>query len=173
MARLTSSLLAPKSSCLSLEGSRSRPADTENRSIITIIIDNPERVARELKTGLQLVRDFRKEKHDAYNFNWSLKIDGEFQHRFRPTHEAMRNLDLHQDQPTHRLAANLRRAFSGLVAGNVKADGIREIEKHGKFEIHGDPAILTPMDALLTAFAQQGRMKLSGKQYVPCYRIVA
>ena len=138
-----------------------------------IIIDNPERVARELKSGLQFVRDFRKDKHDAYNFNWSLKIDAEFQHRFRPTHEAMRNLDLHKNQPTHQLAANLRRAFSGLVAGNVKAEGIREIERHGKFEIHGDPAILTPMDALLTAFAQQGRMKLSGKQYVPCYRIVA
>ena len=138
-----------------------------------IIIDNPERVARELKTGLQFVRDFRKDKHDAYNFNWSLKIDPEFQHRFRPTHKAMRNLDLHKNQPTHQLAANLRRAFSGLVAGNVKAEGIREIEKHGKFEIHGDPAILAPMDALLTAFAKQGRMKLSGKQYVPCYRIVA
>ena len=137
-----------------------------------IIIDNPERVARELKTGLQFVRDFRKAKHDAYNFNWSLKIDSEFQHRFRPTHEAMRGLDLHKNQPAHRLAANLRRAFSGLVAGNVKADGIREIEKHGKFEIHGDRAIMTPMDALLAAFAAQGRMKLSGKTYTPCYRIV-
>ena len=137
-----------------------------------IIIDNPDRVARELKTGLQFVRDFRKEKHDAYNFNWSLKIDSEFQHRFRPTHEAMRGLDLHKNQPTHQLAANLRRAFSGLVAGNVKAEGIREIEKHGKFEIHGDPAILAPMDALLAAFATQGRMKLSGKAYTPCYRIV-
>ena len=137
-----------------------------------IIIDNPDRVARELKTGLQFVRDFRKEKHDAYNFNWSLKIDSEFQQRFRPTHEAMRGLDLHKNQPAHQLAANLRRAFSGLVAGNVKAEGIREIEKHGKFEIHGDPAILAPMDALLAAFATQGRMKLSGKAYTPCYRIV-
>ena len=27
-------------------------------------------------------------------------------------------------------------------------------------------------DALLAAFAAQGRMKLSGKAYTPCYRIV-
>ena len=137
-----------------------------------IIIDSPERVARELKTGLQFVRDFRKARHDAYNFNWLLRIDHEFQQRFRPTHEAMRSLDLRKDQPNHLLAANLRRAFSGLVAGNVKAGGIREIEKHGKFEIHGEPAIMAPMDALLAAFAAQSRMKLSGKQYNPCYRIV-
>ncbi len=137
-----------------------------------VIIDSPERVARELKTGLQLVRDFRKARHDAYNFNWLLKIDGEFQQRFRPTHEAMRNLNLHKNQAGHSLAANLRRAFSGLVAGNVKAEGIREIEQHGKFEILGEPAIMEPMDALLASFVAQSRMKLSGKDYNPCYRIV-
>ena len=137
-----------------------------------IIVDNPERVARELKTGLQLVRDFRKAKHDAYNFNWLLKIDSEFQHRFRPTHEAMRQLNLKKNQPSHLLAANLRRAFSGLVAGNIKAEGIREIELHGKFEILGEAAIMEPMDALLKAFAAQKRMKLSAGDYEPCYRIV-
>jgi pyrimidine/purine-5'-nucleotide nucleosidase len=143
----------------------------EAQSRYKIIIDSPKQVAYELKTGIQLVRDFRKAKHDAYNFNWSLRIDSEFQQRFRPTHENMRNLNLHKNQPTHLLAANLRRAFSGLVAGNVKADGIREIEKHGKFEISGEPAIMTQMDALLAAFAAQSRMKLSGKAYNPCYRI--
>jgi predicted Rossmann-fold nucleotide-binding protein len=137
-----------------------------------IIIDDPESVARELKSGLQLVRDFRKEKHDAYNFNWLLRIDSEFQQRFRPTHENMRNLHLQKNQPSHLLAANLRRAFSGLVAGNVKADGIREIEKHGCFEIHGESVIMGPVDALLSSFAAQNRMKLSGKKYNPCYRIV-
>ena len=65
----------------------------------------------------------------------------------------------------------LRRAFSGIVAGNVKDAGIRAIEKHGKFEIQGDAAIMQRMDALLTAFVDQQRMKLTGK-YEPCYRIV-
>ena len=137
-----------------------------------IIIDDPESVARELKSGLQLVRDFRKDRHDAYNFNWLLRIDSEFQQRFRPTHENMRNLHLQKDQAAHLLAANMRRAFSGLVAGNVKAEGILEIEKHGVFEIHGEPEIMGPVDALLSSFAAQSRMKLSGKKYNPCYRIV-
>ena len=84
----------------------------------------------------------------------------------------MRGLKLHKDQPSHALAANLRRAFSGLVAGNVKAEGIREIEKHGRFEISGEPAIMGPIDALLKAFIAQQRMKLPGREYDPCYRIV-
>jgi len=137
-----------------------------------IIIDNPERVARELKTGLQLVREFRKIRQDAYNFNWVLNISDEFQQPFVPNHENMRNLNLRRDQPRHQLAANLRRAFSGVVSGNVKADGIREIEKYGAFEIHGETAVMGPMDALLSAFVQQQRMKLPGKDYNPCYRVV-
>jgi hypothetical protein len=84
----------------------------------------------------------------------------------------MRNLQLQQNQPVHLLAANLRRAFSGIVAGNVKDHGIRSIEQHGKFEIHGDPKIMKLMDALLASFVAQHRMKLPGKKYNPCYRIV-
>jgi hypothetical protein len=59
-----------------------------------------------------------------------------------------------------------------VVAGNVKADGIRAIEEHGHFEIHGDAAIMEPMDRLLASFVAQSRMKLPGKAYVPCYRVV-
>ena len=84
----------------------------------------------------------------------------------------MRNLRLQRDQPRHLLAADLRRAFSGIVAGNVKEDGMRAIEEHGPFEIHGDPDIMEPLDALLSAFVEQRRMKLPGKQYIPCYRVV-
>ena len=138
----------------------------------TVIIDDPERVAREMKAGLARVRDFRKARHDAYNFNWSLHVAADFQHRFRPTHDAMRLLDLHARQPVHTMAANLRRAFSGIVAGNVKAEGIREIERHGPFEIQGDAAIMRPMDALLASFVEQKRMKLAGDDYLPCYKIV-
>lgn len=142
------------------------------QGLYKIIIDDPEAVARELKDSLHGVREFRKSRHDAYNFNWLLHVDNEFQSRFRPTHQSMRALDLHTNQPVHLLAANLRRAFSGIVAGNVKASGIREIERHGPFEIHGDAAVMGPMDALLASFVAQKRMKLPGKDYNPCYRVV-
>jgi predicted Rossmann-fold nucleotide-binding protein len=137
-----------------------------------IIIDDPEKVAREMQTGIRQVREFRKSRSDAYYFNWLLKIDHEFQRPFRPTHENMRNLSLDTNQETHLLAANLRRAFSGVVAGNVKDEGIRAIEKHGHFEIHGDSSIMRPMDALLASFVEQSRMKLPGKAYTPCYRVI-
>ncbi|MES2016707.1 MAG: nucleotide 5'-monophosphate nucleosidase PpnN [Pseudomonadota bacterium] len=137
-----------------------------------IIIDDPEMVAREMQAGIKLVREFRKSRSDAYYFNWLLKIDHEFQRPFKPTHENMRNLSLHKNQEKHLLAANLRRAFSGVVAGNVKDEGIRAIEKFGHFEIHGDPAIMGPMDALLSSFVAHSRMKLPGKTYTPCYKVI-
>jgi predicted Rossmann-fold nucleotide-binding protein len=137
-----------------------------------IIIDDPEMVAREMQAGIKQVREFRKSRSDAYYFNWLLKIDAEFQKPFKPTHENMRNLKLHKNQETHLLAADLRRAFSGVVAGNVKDEGIRAIEKFGHFEIHGDAEIMGPMDALLASFVAQSRMKLPGKTYTPCYRVV-
>ena len=137
-----------------------------------IIIDDPVAVAQEMQAGIKTVRAHRKSLSDAYYFNWSLKIDHAFQKPFIPTHENMHNLDLHKNQAPHELAANLRRAFSGIVAGNVKDQGIRAIEKYGHFEIRGDRSIMEPMDALLAAFVAQHRMKLPGKTYVPCYRIV-
>jgi predicted Rossmann-fold nucleotide-binding protein len=136
-----------------------------------IIIDSPEQVAREVQAGISKVRDFRKALDDAYYFNWMLTIDADFQQPFVPTHENMRNLALHKDQDMHLLAANLRRAFSGVVAGNVKDEGIRAIEKHGHFELKGDASIMQPMDELLNAFVKQHRMKLPGAEYTPCYRI--
>jgi predicted Rossmann-fold nucleotide-binding protein len=137
-----------------------------------IIVDDPAQVAREMQEGIKQVREFRKARSDAYYFNWALHIDEEFQRPFAPTHENMRNLRLHKDQPVHLLAAHLRRAFSGVVAGNVKEDGIRAIEKYGHFEIHGDPKIMEPMDALLASFVAHSRMKLPGKAYIPCYKVV-
>ena len=143
----------------------------EAQSRYKIIIDDPEAVATTMRDGIAKVREHRKAKGDAYYFNWTLHIDDEFQRPFEPTHQSMRNLNLHKDQETHYLAANLRRAFSGIVAGNVKADGIKAIEEHGLFEIHGDQALMDDMDALLQSFVKQSRMKLPGTEYVPCYRI--
>jgi len=137
-----------------------------------IIIDDPARVAVEMKEGMKQVREYRVQESDAFHYNWSLTIDALFQKPFDPTHENMRSLALQKDQPRHVLAANLRRAFSGVVAGNVKEEGIRSIEKYGHFELQGDSEIMEPMDALLSAFVKQHRMKLPGSEYVPCYRII-
>lgn len=144
----------------------------EARRLYTIIINDPVRVARKIKQGVDTVRDFRQVNDDAYYFNWMLTIDTAFQEPFTPNHDNMRNLRLDNTLDYHRLAANLRRVFSGIVAGNVKDEGIRAIEKYGLFEIKGDEKIMGLMDELLASFVTQHRMKLPGKEYVPCYKIV-
>jgi predicted Rossmann-fold nucleotide-binding protein len=137
-----------------------------------IIIDDPSRVAIEMKAAIQQVREYRKRHSDAYYYNWMLTIDEQFQRPFEPSHANMADLDLTRNQPPHQLAANLRRAFSGVVAGNVKERGIRAIEQHGVFELTGDQDIMQSVDALLTSFVEQQRMKLPGTAYRPCYRII-
>lgn len=137
-----------------------------------IIINDPERVAQQIAEGMKQIREFREETNDAFYFNWLLKIDLEFQRPFIANHENMRNLELHPDLDRHQLAANLRRMFSGVVAGNVKEEGIRSIEQYGHFEIRGDKRIMTPMDSLLKSFVAQHRMKLPGKTYKPCYQFI-
>nr|WP_162182783.1 nucleotide 5'-monophosphate nucleosidase PpnN [Pseudomonas saudimassiliensis] len=139
-----------------------------------IIIEDPILVARKMKQGLAEVERFRRERNDAFHFNWLLKIEESFQRPFDPTHENMASLELRRSTPPHELAANLRRAFSGIVAGNVKEKGIRLIEEYGPYEIHGDPEIMQPLEALLTAFVEQQRMKLpNGSAYQPSYRVVS
>lgn len=138
-----------------------------------IIIDEPMTVAREIKKGVAQVHRYRQHKSDADYYNWQLKIEEPFQIPFNPTHQNMNKLELFSNLDKHQLAANLRKAFSGIVAGNVKADGIRAIEQYGPFKLRGDTALLKSLDDLLAAFVDQGRMKLTGDQYVPCYRLVA
>jgi hypothetical protein len=140
---------------------------------VQVIIDDPAAVARHMVQQMQRVREFRRERNDSYNFNWLLKVPDALQQPFEPTHESMRALRLNRDQPAHELAADLRRLFSGIVSGNVKEQGIAAIEKHGPFELAGEATILRQLDRLLAAFVQQGRMKLPGTVYSPCYRLVA
>ena len=138
-----------------------------------IIINDPSQVAREMAQGIHEVTQYRRKQNDAFHFNWLLTIDEHFQHPFEPTHENMASLKLTRNQPVHELAAHLRRAFSGIVAGNVKDKGIRRIEQHGPYEITGDRDIMQPLDRLLQAFVDQHRMKLPGNTaYVPCYKLV-
>ncbi len=144
----------------------------EARKRYSIIIDDPARVAREMARGLEAVHDFRRKHGDAYYFNWRLVIDRNFQEPFTATHESMAALDINEGSDPHELAANLRRAFSGIVSGNVRDDTAAVIEKHGPFEIDGSARIMALMDDLLASFVEQKRMKIAAGSYRPCYRIL-
>lgn len=138
-----------------------------------IIIDDPVEVARVMKRAMPEVKDNRRSTGDAYSFNWSIKIAGDLQHPFEPTHENMAALNLYRNQEPEKLAADLRRAFSGIVAGNVKENGMQAIAQHGPFKIHGEEAIMQRMDVMLRGFVEQHRMKLpGGTAYEPCYEII-
>ncbi|MBM4196771.1 MAG: LOG family protein [Gammaproteobacteria bacterium] len=141
------------------------------RNRYRICVGNPAELADLVAIGVRDVHAFRQKHSDAYYFNWRLHLDMDFQRPFRATHASMAGLDLHRNQSSAKLAANLRKAFSGIVSGNVKDEGIRAIERHGPFQLSGDRDLMTRLDRLLSAFVAQRRMKLPGRTYQPCYRI--
>ncbi|KFX05827.1 LOG family protein [Pectobacterium betavasculorum] len=141
------------------------------RRYYSIIINDAAEVARQMKKAMPLVKESRRHTGDAYSFNWSLRIAPDLQLPFEPSHENMADLNLHPNQPAEELAAALRRAFSGIVAGNVKEVGIQAIEQRGPYKIHGDAQMMKSMDTLLQGFVAQQRMKLPGSAYIPCYEI--
>jgi len=131
-------------------------------------------VAQKMVRGLESVRKYRIANNDAFYFNWLLHVDEALQTPFKATHENMRNLQIDSALPLHQLAANLRRVFSGIVAGNVKPEGLEAVREHGNFEICGECGVMQSLDELLSAFVREKRMKLpGGKGYQPCYRIIA
>jgi pyrimidine/purine-5'-nucleotide nucleosidase len=140
---------------------------------MTLIVDAAEMVAENCLTALQQVRAQRKSNSDAYYFNWQLTIPWELQCPFEPSHENMAQLNLSANQAPHILASQLRKAFSGIVAGNVKANGLRSVQQHGPFQLKGDARIMQAIDQLLSIFIEQKRMKLGNKPYHPCYQINA
>jgi len=145
----------------------------EAQSRYEIIIGDAQAVASKMNGLLDQVREHRRQKGDAYYFNWRLKIDRDFQLPFKATHASMAALDVSEDLPTHELAANLRRVFSGIVSGNVHEDTLALIEKDGPFRITGSAQIMTLLDDLLAEFVKQRRMKLASDAYIPCYRVDA
>ncbi|MBS0613285.1 MAG: LOG family protein [Proteobacteria bacterium] len=150
-----------------------RTLGSQAQSLYRILVNDPAGVGRAMVEGLESVREFRRRQSDSYSFNWLLKVPPEFQLPFEVSHRSMRALNLTLDGPVHARAADLRRAFSGIVAGNVKEYGVAAIEKHGPFELAGDPHIMGPLDDLLRSFIAQGRMKIAGAEYKPCYRLIA
>ena len=141
------------------------------QSLYSIVVDDAAKVAQLMSAGLDKVLAYRKETGDAYHFNWSLLIAEDFQHPFEPSHQNMANLNISPELSKAELAANLRRVFSGIVAGNVKSGGIKAIREFGPFEISGNSRIMSLMDKLLASFVSQQRMKLPGSEYVPCYKV--
>jgi hypothetical protein len=142
------------------------------RDLYTIILGDPIKVARHMNEAVQKVKETRRKYNDAYYFNWQLKIDKEFQLPFETSHENIKQLPIDRSIGPHLLAVNLRRVFSGVVAGNVREEGIRNIEKNGPYEIQGESDIMMQLDKLLSSFVTQGRMKINGGGYQPCYRVI-
>ncbi len=117
-----------------------------------------------MKKAMPLVKESRRETDDAYSFNWSIRISPDLQMPFDPTHENMANLKLSPDQqPVEVLAADLRRAFSGIVAGTSKRWASGAIEQYGPYKLHGDPEMMRRMDDLLQGFVAQHRSEASGR----------
>ncbi len=145
----------------------------EAQSLYEIIIDDPVKVGQKMSNAMLDVKDYRRILGDSYAFNWSLRINPALQEPFVPTHENMAGLNLRAGQPLSDLVANLRRAFSGIVAGNIKSDTLDKIEQFGPFKLHGDTILMDKIDKVLQDFIVQHRMKLpGGEAYVPCYEII-
>lgn len=136
-----------------------------------IIINDPAEVARTMNSALRCAGAERVNGSESCHFNWALKIPSDFQQPFEVTHENVAALNLTRDQPLHLLAANLRRAFSAVVSGNIKEHGMRQIAAKGPFQINGEPDLMHALDDLLASFVAEGRMKLSGV-YRPVYQVM-
>jgi predicted Rossmann-fold nucleotide-binding protein len=142
----------------------------EARRHYQIITDSPVAVARAAVAGYQAAATRRFQRQEPMYYHSELVVDRELQQRFDPTHESMAALRLHRDQEGFALARELRKLFSGIVAGNIKQATVARIKRFGPFEITAEPAITAPLDHLLDSFVRQGRMKISGN-YQPCYRV--
>lgn len=143
----------------------------EAQARYSIIVGDPREVGRQALSAMSAVQELRKKNGDAFYFNWRLVIPEEYQQPFVATHTSMAELNVDESLPAHELAAVLRRVFSGIVSGNVRDDTMEQIEKHGPFTIHGSARVMAVLDQLLAAFVVQRRMKISGAEYQPCYRV--
>lgn len=136
-----------------------------------VVIGDAQQVGRLARAGVEKVIRHRRRTQESYAFNWDLVIPESMQAPFIPSHENMAQLKLTDDIPSHQLASNLRCAFSGIVAGNVKAYGIQEVAEKGPYQLSGDGEIISELDKLLREFINQGRMKIKTEDYKPCFTL--
>ncbi len=141
------------------------------RDLYEIVIGDAELAARRVGRRIRKVLSSRLKSGDAYYFNWLIEVPFCFQAPFVVNHRSVASLELHRGLAPHDLACQLRRAFSAIVTGNVKEHGRRMIAAEGPFEIRGEHDLMAALDALLKDFIVQGRMKLPGTVYEPCYQV--
>ncbi|MFT4632810.1 MAG: putative Rossmann-fold nucleotide-binding protein [Candidatus Pseudothioglobus sp.] len=134
-----------------------------------IVIGDAAEAGRMVRTDIDKIRKYRRKNDESYGFNWELYIESDLQNPFAPTHANMAALKLHKDLPPHELAGQIRKAFSGIVAGNVKATGLAAVRAHGPFKLQGDPEIMQQLETLLGQFIAQKRMKIDVENYEPCW----
>ena len=92
--------------------------------------------------------------------------------RSSSTHSVMSSLYLHSEQPQLELASSLQKIFPGIVAGNIKEEGVLLVEKNSPFQITGDYKLMQEMHVFLSSFCIHQRMKISrDTEYKPCYKI--
>jgi predicted Rossmann-fold nucleotide-binding protein len=136
-----------------------------------IICGDAAAAASRMASLIKSVRRQRIAAQESFSYNWGLVIPEDLQLPFEPTHANMAALKLHRQQPVHELIAELRRAFSGIVAGNVKDAGVRAVEAHGPYQLHGDAEVVGALAELLARFVEQGRMTLDADNYRPCFEL--
>jgi hypothetical protein len=134
-----------------------------------IVIGDAAEAGRMARADIDKIRKYRRQNDESYGFNWELYIDSDLQNPFEPTHANMAALKLHKDLPPHELAGQIRKAFSGIVAGNVKATGLAAVRANGPFKLQGDPEIMGQLETLLGQFIAQKRMKIDVDNYEPCW----
>lgn len=137
-----------------------------------IVTESPQHIAEVAKRGVQKVQRYRRKTQESYGFNWELHIPHGLQKPFIPTHDNMSALKLYGDMGVEQLCINLRAAFSGIVAGNVKSYGIDLVEQNGPYQLHADERIGDLLNGLLKEFVEQGRMTLK-QDYKPCFEIIS
>jgi len=142
-------------------------------SLYQIVNANAALVAQLTRRNLNRVVAHRRRSNESYAFNWQLSVPESMQTPFQVNHTNMARLRLFSNQPAWELVADLRRAFSGIVAGNVKPYGIRQVEQHGPYQIQGDRKIMRAIDTLLAECVANQRMKIGCGSYRPCYELLS
>lgn len=128
-------------------------------------------VAKIIKKRIKYIRTDRKINNESMHFNRGLFIPPIFQEPFLPLHQEIEKLQLTHNREIWELAADLRRAFSAIVGGNIKPAIMDSIGTKGLFKIRGESGIMKAMDKILHSFIAQKRMKIEG-EYKPCYQLV-
>lgn len=135
------------------------PGDAEEIAKQVKILSAKDRAQRQGKFDLQIRRN--------------LNIPEILKKQFDSTHENVSKIKLSKSayKELWEYVANVSKAFSAFVAGNIKADTVEMIQKKGPFQLHGDANIAREFNIFLQYLVKSERMKIKG-EYKPCYDII-